>query len=97
MSPPFGRDTSPKTPEEEAARLRAENDYLAGELARLEANTLTPEEAAWVRNRKMEADNQAWAWKRVKQRFPAVALIVSIISGAVGWLLTHSVNITTKP
>jgi hypothetical protein len=88
-------------PSTEAERLARENNYLAGELTRLEETVkhqmLTEYEVAYIRDRMRADENAAWLWQQIRRHAPWVITIGSLIGTAIVWLVTHSINIGPKP
>jgi len=80
----------------DAERLRAENDYLAAQLAKLEAAMPTPEELAYLRRRKEQDERAAWALQVIRSNAPWLIGIGTAIGSAVYWFLTHTISIGPK-
>ena len=67
------------------------------ELEKPPISPLTPEEIQWVRLKMREEMYLSWAWARVRKYAPWVVTVGTVLSTAVAWLLTHSINISQKP
>lgn len=72
-------------------------EYLANELARLEARLPTSEEADYLRKRKLEDDRASWAWQTIKTHAPWVTALLAMLGAVAYWVLTHTINVSTKP
>jgi hypothetical protein len=83
--------------EHRAGALEKQIDFLAGEVTRLMAAMPTPEEMAFLRDRKLEAERAQWLWRTVKTHAPLVASILTAVGVSVVWLLTHNIDIRPKP
>lgn len=84
--------TDPAAALDEALR---ENDALAAAIAELQANALTPEEHAYLRNKKAADENAAWLLQLVRKNAPWVVILCSMFGSAVYWVATHTIQIGT--
>ena len=84
------------SPPTDAERLQAENDYLAAQIAKLEAAALTPEELTYLRKRKEQDERAAWAWQVIRTHAPWLLAIGSALGSAAYWFLTHTISIGPK-
>jgi len=73
--------------------LQKENDTLTALIASLEERTLSAEELAYVRNKKMAEDNAAWLWRMIRTNAPWVTVVCSLIGSGMYWLATHTIQI----
>ena len=69
--------------------LQRENDSLTAQIASLEARTLTPEELAYLRNKKESDERASWAWKTLRTYAPWVTAVCSAVGTAVYWLVSN--------
>ena len=65
-----------------------ENDVLARAIAELQANALTPEEHAYIRNKKESDERASWAWKMLRTYAPWVTAVCSALGTFVYWLIS---------
>lgn len=72
-------------------------DYLAGELARVEARMPSADELEYLRQTKLDSDRASWAWQVIKRHAPWVAAVGAMCGSVAWWILTHTVNISPKP
>lgn len=81
--------------------LERENEYLAGEIAKLESEMQKrlPSEAemAYIRERIRSDENAAWLWQQIRKHAPWVVTLGSLVGTAIIWLVTHTINIGPKP
>lgn len=82
--------TDPAAALDEALR---ENDALAAAIAELQAHALSPEEHAYLRNKKAADDNAAWLFQMVRRHAPWVVVLCSMFGSAVYWVATHTIQI----
>lgn len=78
--------TDPAAALDEAWR---ENDTLASAIAELQANALTPEEHAYLRNKKESDERASWAWKTLRTYAPWVTAICSAAGTAAYWIVSN--------
>lgn len=71
-----------------------ENDALAEAIAELQANALTAEEHAYIRNRKEADDNAVWLLQLIRKHAPWVVVLCSMVGTGVYWLATHTIQIS---
>ena len=79
------------------ARLQRENDYLAERLSAMEQCMPSPEELAYLRNRKEADERSAWVIKLIRSNAPWLFVLVSAIGSGLYWVATHTISIDTKP
>lgn len=65
-----------------------ENDALAHAIAELQANALTPEEHAYLRNRKAADERASWAWQMLRTYLPWVTAVCSAVGTGAYWLVS---------
>ena len=80
--------------DEELARLVDNSEAMAQEILAMRLRVLTPEEMAYVRNRKLADERAGWAWQWLRANVPWIAGCVSAFGAAVYWFAT---NLTWKP
>lgn len=78
--------TDPSAALDEAWR---ENDALASAITELQANSLTPEERAYIRNKKEADERASWAWKMLRTYAPWVTAVVSAAGTAAYWIVSN--------
>ena len=100
----FSRSNMGHDQEADNAEMRRENEFMAHEigemhkeLAELRKALPTPEEVAFLREKKRADENAAWMWRMVKTHAPWVTVVASMIGSGVYWALTHTITIGSKP
>lgn len=100
----LSRSTTIHDQEADNAEMRRENEFMAHEigemhkeLAELRKALPTPEEVAFLREKKRADENAAWMWRMVKTHAPWVTVVASMIGSGVYWVLTHTITIGSKP
>ena len=78
--------TDPAAALDEALR---ENDVLAAAIAELQASALTPDEVAYIRNKKEADDRAAWAWRMIRLYVPWATAVCGALGSGAYWLVTH--------
>lgn len=99
----LSRSTTIHDQEADNAEMRRENEFMAHEigemhkeLAELRKALPTPEEVAFLREKKRADENAAWMWRMVKTHAPWVTVVASMIGSGVYWVLTHTITIGSK-
>lgn len=75
------------------ARIEREIEYLADQLAKLQAQMPTEEEVIYNRNRMRAEENAAWAWRQLRTHLPWITAVGSIVGTGLYWLMTHTIKI----
>jgi hypothetical protein len=52
---------------------------------------------AYAHRKRLEDEHAAWAWQQIKRHAPWVGTLAALIASVVGYLATHSFNISSKP
>ena len=76
-------------PEAVVTELQRENDALMAQIASLESRTLSSEELAYLRNRKLADERAGWAWQWLRSNVPIITAVCSALGVAAYWLITH--------
>lgn len=67
-------------------------------LARLLAEGgLTAEDIIYLHRKRDEEDHARWAWQQIKKHAPWVSIVAAGIASAIGYLASHSINVSGKP
>lgn len=75
-------------PEAVVTELQRENDALMAHIASLEARTLSSEELAYLRNRKLADERASWAWQWLHTNVPIAVAICSAVGAFAYWAIT---------
>lgn len=78
--------TDPAAALDEALR---ENDVLAMAISELQANALSAEERAYLRNRKESDERASWAWQILRTYTPWVTAACGALGSLAYWLVSN--------
>lgn len=84
-------------PERLAEHMARENDVIAKLLGEIEARTLSHDEVAYLRSRKLADERASWLLRELKVHLPWIFPVCAALVTAIWWLATHSINVQTKP
>lgn len=69
--------------------LQRERDALMAQIAALEDRLPSPEELAYLRNKKEGDERAAWAWRMLRTYVPWATALCGAVGSAAYWLVSH--------
>jgi hypothetical protein len=51
----------------------------------------------YAHRKRMEEEHAIWAWQQIKKHAPWVSTLAALVATVVGYLVTHTINVSGKP